>query len=117
MLNLSREQIYIGAAVLLVLVIVVSIVLMKKKEKYNPEVPMNYQLNSLSTNAQDATYTQAYLDPPHLLPLPPKEPHRRLHPASVQPKNYTGIPKSMFKGVGEWTQEYTPDLLWCKKSL
>lgn len=104
----------IGLAILLVVVILI-VAIAKRKEKYNPMNSDN--LNNPLTGAHEATYTQAYLDPPYLLPLPPMEPRRRLFPASAQPKNYSGIPKSMFKGSGEWTQPYTPDLLWCKKTL
>ena len=115
--NLSKEMICIGLACLLVLVIVI-VFLTKKDEQFKLENPMNSDnLSNPLTGAQEATYAQAYLNPPYLLPLPPKEPQRRLFPASAKPKNYSGIPKSMFKGSGDWSQEYTPDLMWCKNAL
>lgn len=95
----------IGLICLLVLILVIVFVI-RKKDNYNLEN---------QNKEENATYTQAYIDPPNLLKLPP---YRKLYPPSKQPLNVdTGLPLSMFNGPPTMNAEYTPDLLWCKQHI
>lgn len=110
-MNISRNTILIGSAV--ILLIILSIVLYIRKDNYKLESPHMPQY--LSSGGIEATYTQAYIDPPNLLKLPP---YKKLYPAGKQPLNeYSGYPLSMYNGTEKLNAEYTPDLLWCKQHI
>jgi hypothetical protein len=113
---LTHQQMYISAFVLLVLVTIGIVVAVKhKKDGFKLEMPTFPNDGQLSAGSTNATYKQAYLDPPNLLQLPP---YKKLYPANEQPLNiYTGLPQSMYIGSEKLNAEYTPDLLWCKQHI
>lgn len=74
-----------------------------------------YSLDNIQKAVKPSTFTQAYLDPPNLLQLPPNKKlispdQQRLHPVS-------GIPEGMYQGSDYMYSQYTPDYLTCKAGV
>lgn len=99
-------------AIALVLVMC-AVLLFNQCDDYKLEIP--YYPNQLNAGGVEATYQQAYLDPPNLLQLPPLK-HLPAANNPIYGEN-PEVPLSMYKGSTNNYGEYTPDLLWCKKHL
>ena len=105
-MEINGKTLSIIFAVILIVGGILLVVFTRNHYTYNLENP---------NNQGNATYTQAYIDPPNLIQLPP---YKKLYPSSKQPLNVnTGLPLSMFKGSPTMNTEYTPDLLWCKQHI
>lgn len=74
-----------------------------------------FSLDTIKKAGNPSIFSQAYLDPPNLIELPP---HKRLVPASKQTLHQvSGIPESMYKGSDYMYSQYTPDYLTCKAGV
>ena len=100
------------AAIALVL-IMCAILLFIQCDDYKLEI--SNTPNHLTAGGVEATYQQAYLDPPNLLQLPPLK--RVPTPNELTYGVNKDVPMSMYKGGTNNYGDYTPDLLWCKKHL
>ena len=108
---MTSKIVYVVAIVLVI--VVCAILLFKQYDGYKLEIPT--APSQLSAGGVEATYRQAYLDPPNLLQLPPLK-----HVDAANKLTYgvnPEVPLSMYKGVQDMNAKYTPDLLWCKKHL
>jgi len=75
----------------------------------------HFSLDTIKKAGTPSIFSQAYLDPPNLIELPP---HKRRIPASKQLLHpVSGIPESMYKGSDYMYSQYTPDYLTCKAGI